>query len=291
MEFRHRVTFNLNNKKLSDNGIQVSSSSDLHSKNSQIMPPLNGLNDILLDQFYENTKYFLLNMQKSNYSPLKNELCDQARTRALFQSKVFGKTSQNFDILPQCAFSSFSVSLRLVIQHNSFSFFSVISGFEIHENFEDHGQTILDFISHGTLPPRTLDDVKKLNLTWYDGGLICEVEDKRRKELNSMRILLRVHPLDVAKYGPDSECEYLLARYPLLSFEPDVQISRLSRTVYNDKIRWKTNEPELPTAKQFVQREFPEMFIEKEQTKESVTEEHVDFNSEELRAKLAMLAE
>ena len=216
--------------------------------------------EILLDQFYQNVNFYLNHLQRYQISEVRNEVYEKMKNRALFQSKVFGKSSSNFDVLPQNSFSSFIVSLHLVLRDTSYVFFSSLPGLEIHENYDDQGRFILHYISRGHLPPNSLEVLKKMNLKWYDGGLICQIEDTRRKNMNIIRILLRVNQSDVARIGTNHESSFLLARYPYLSFDNDIQVSRVARLASNNKSRWQTDRKETP--KDFIQVTYPSLLIE-----------------------------
>ena len=248
----------------------------------QYPPPLDShSNEILLDQFYENVNYYLINMQKYQISELRNEVYDMTKNRSLFQAKVFGKSSTNFDIIPQSAFSSLVVSLHLILKEDSFIFFTSCPGLEIQENYDDKGRFLLDFISKGFLPPNAFEDLKKVNLKWYDGGLICQIEDQRRQNMNVIRILLRLNNADITKFGAENESSYLLARYPYLSFDNDLQISRISRIAANDHLRWKENKNRIETPKEFVQLNYPSLFIENDTKNQDLNKQEnqkQDFN-------------
>ena len=248
----------------------------------QFPPPLDShKNEILLDQFYENVNYYLANMQKYQISELRSEIYDMTKTRSLFQQKVFGKSSTNFDIIPQNAFSSFVVSLHLILKESSFIFFTSCPGLEIQENYDDEGRFLLDFISKGFLPPNAFEDLKKMNLKWYDGCLVCQIEDQRRQNMNVIRILLRLNNADIAKFGADNESSYLLARYPYLSFDNDIQISRVSRIAGNDHIRWKEDANRRETPQEYVQLHYPSLFIEeKQQDEKNIVEKKAENTAE-----------
>ena len=230
-------------------------------------PELNGSNATLLDQYYANINYHIENVPSTQMSAVRNDLCKRVKRKTIFQTKVFGKTSYNFDVLPENAYSSFTVSLYLILNENTFTFYPSNPGFEITDSFEESGSYILGFISNGLLPPSMLDDIRKLNLVWYDGGLICEVNDRRKKNERIFRTLLRVSQSDIAKLGTDVESEYLLARYPLLCFDADIQISKVARVAERDRLRWMKDEaPE--TAKNYVQEHYPSIFLEPKKEKE-----------------------
>ena len=260
--------------------------------------------DVLLDQFYKNVNFFLTHIQRYQISELRSEVYERVKNRSLFQAKVFGNSSTNFDVLPQNSFSSFVVSLHLILKSDSYIFYSSAPGLEIQENYDDHGWFLLEFISKGMLPPNAIDDIKKINLKWYDGGLICQIEDQRRLNIQIMRVLLRLNNSDIVGLGTDSESSYLLARYPYICFDNDIQVSRIARIAANDHIRWKEKKKGGPTAKELVQQQYPSLLInriedldevkEKEQKleKNGTNEQNTDTDQYQLLFdKIAKLAE
>ena len=240
---------------------------------SNIPPELNGSNATLLDQYYNNVIYHIEHIDPSQLSPVRNEICKKIKHKLIFQTKVFGKSSTNFDISPENIYSTFTVGLYLILKDKTFTFYTSNPGFEITDSYEETGNYILSFISRGILPPRMLDDVRKLNLVWYDGGLICEIDDQRKKNSKVYRTLLKVNQSDIASLGLETESEYLLARYPLLSFSPDIQISRISRVAERDSLRW-NQEDVSESSKQYVQEHYPSIFLTpKKEKKEEIPPE------------------
>lgn len=254
-------------------------------------PPLNGSDATLLDQYYANIKYFIKDIPKSTLSQVRAEICDKIRHRSLFQTKVFGRSSTNFDILPESAYASFSVSLHLILREKTFSFYTSNPGIDVTESFEDEGAHILEYISRGYLPPRMFEDLRKASLVWYDGGLICEIDDQRRSNSNIIRTLLCVSPTDIAALGPECEMEYLLAKYPLVSFDADIQVSKVARIASSDALRWKTINAE-ETPKQYVQEHHPSIFLKKiEEPKEEKAEEDPEEAAKALLEQLSKIVQ
>lgn len=261
------------NRIFSDDGVQTCFGGTDEQQGGSNPPELIGSGATLLEKYYKNINFYFENIPPSQMSAFRLEVCKKIRHRALFQTKIFGKSSTNFDILPENTFSSFIASLYLILKEKTFSLFTSNHCLEITDTFDDHGSYVLDYISRGYLPPMMLDDVRKLSLVWYDGGLICEIDDQRKKNSRISRTLLRVNQSDIAALGPDSESEYLLARYPLLSFDADVQISKVARAAKRDALRWKEERvPETP--KKFVEEHYPSIFLKpKEEKKEEVPPE------------------
>lgn len=260
---------------LSNNGVQTGFGGDIEQRGGNSPPELVGSGATLLQHYFENIHYHIENIPPSQMSPIRVEVCKKIRHRALFQTKVFGKASTNFDFLPENTFSTFTVSLYLILKDKTFSLFTSNHCIEITDTISGHGSYILDYISCGYLPPMMLDDVRKLNLVWYDGGLICEIDDQRTKNYKVSRTLLRVSQSDITELGPESESEYLLARYPLISFDPDVQISRVARAAKRDALRWK--EENVPvTPKRYVEEHYPSIFLKprEEKKEEPPPEDH-----------------
>ncbi|EAY00670.1 hypothetical protein TVAG_208620 [Trichomonas vaginalis G3] len=285
-----RVTFAAPTNML-DDGVQTFETTTEMKVNGDLPPALNGSDATLLDQYYANIKYFINDTPKSTLSQLRSEICDKIRHRSLFQSKVFGKSSTNFDVLPENAYSTFSVSLHLILRPKTFSFFTTNPGIDVTESFEDEGAHILDFISRGYLPPRMFEELRKLNLVWYDGGLICEIDDQRRNNGNVMRTLLSVAPSDIAALGPECESEFLLVKYPLISFDSDIQISKVSRIASSDALRWKTINAE-ETPKQYVQEHHPSIFLKNvDKPKEAKAEEDPDASAKALLEQLSKIVQ
>jgi hypothetical protein len=272
-------------------GERVDFGGDSDQRGANSPPELIGSGATLLRNYFENIHYHIENIPSSQMSPIRVEVCKKIRHRTIFQTKVFGKTSMNFDILPENTFSTFTVSLYLILKDKTFSLFTSNRCLEINDTIKGHGSYILDYISCGYLPPMMLDDVRKLNLMWYDGGLLCEIEDQRTKNCKISRTLLRISQSDIAELGPESESEFLLARYPLISFDADVQISRVARAASGDALRWK--EESVPvTPKRFVEENYPSIFLKpKEEEKEEKPPEDPEEATNLLLSQLSKLTQ
>ena len=86
--------------------------------------------------------------------------------------------------------------------------------------------------------PTFFEDLKKLNLTWYDGGLICEIVDKRRQREKISHVHLKVKSSDIGPLTYEREQDFLLNRYPLLCLDPDLHVTDVARTIKADAERW-----------------------------------------------------
>jgi len=238
--------------------IEINKQEPLYNKDNP--PPLVGSSSVLLDQIHKNVLYHFKAIPKSSMSDLRNEVCDRIKHRALFQTRVFGESTGTFDTLPVNSYSGFTVSLYLILRDGSYSFWTSTGGFEVNGYLNEEGIQLLDYFSQGLLPPRMLDDLRKLPLIWYDGGLVCEIDDQRRAISQVMRTLLRVHHSDLSKLGVDCEQDYLFARYPCLCLDPDIKVSEVSRVFARDNLRWKRSSMYI-SPKQLVQEKYPMLFL------------------------------
>lgn len=237
-----------------------------------------GDESLYLEKYHDNITYFITNTPKNNMSDIRNEICQKIRHRSLFQKKVFGRSSTNYDVLPENSYEGFTVSLYLVIRPNSFSLTSAVPGFEISESFDDEGKSILSYISQGFLIPKKLPILRNLNLVWYDGGLICEISDQRRSSCHITRTLLKPHPVDITQLSEEHENQLLLNLYPSICFDADTRVAKISRAASSDYKRWmQDNHSETP--KGYINEHYPEIFLPKKKEK---VEETDQLNHEEL---------
>lgn len=250
------------------------------SGSTDMPPPLDGSGSTLLDQYHENIKNYLNHRSPAYLSDYRSEIFLKIRQQATFQSKLFGTSSPNYDRLPSNCFSNFTVSLYLIIFSDHFTFASSAPGIEMTGDLNEEANNILSYISQGLLPPDMFDTLRKMNLVWYDGGLICEVTDQRKPYSHPIRVHVEINPVDMMKCGFEVEQEYLNARYPLICLEPNLQVAQVARIAQKDRLRFKKTEvPQTPSA--FMQHEYPALFIEpaiarqKRVRRESTTPEDV----------------
>ena len=166
------------------------------SPNSMGPPPLVGSGSALLRQYRENLSYFLDMADQTAVSDFRSEVLNCVREHKIFQERLFGRSSPPLGQLPPNAFHEFTVSLHLSLFHDRFVMSSTIPGFEISGGAHEI-EPLLAALSTGFLPAHTLDALRKVNLVWYDGGLICEVNDNRV----SPPAFIRVHLLANQEYA------------------------------------------------------------------------------------------
>jgi len=185
--------------------------------------------------YYDSVKEFSQNCDYSTLSSYRSELMQSIAHRIQFQEKVFGRTEEGLGPFPETLFSGFIVSLVFSIFDDSFSFCSVNPGFSITGPLVVMYKEYYEPLTSGFLPIGLFPSLIKLDLTWYDGGLICEIVDHRRKLIKATRIMLRINPSEQLDCSPEQEQDYLLSRYPLLCLDPEEEVSVLSRCAYSDK--------------------------------------------------------
>jgi hypothetical protein len=120
---------------------------------------------------------------------------------------------------------------------------------------------LLNYFDQRLLPPDMLDPLRKLNLVFYDGGLICSIIDQRREHFTPIRLHLRIHPDDIVALGFELEQEYLFASYPLLCLENRIEVFQVSRISARDRDKWKGISAR-DSAAGFLQREYPSLFVD-----------------------------
>lgn len=264
--------------------------SDVECLNPQVefdLPPdFDGSGPTLLHQYYANTKYFIDHIDPSTLSTYKQEILSKVKQHSIFQSKIFNSINLPDGSLPPNTFDNLKVSLYLIIYSDHYTFKTAIQGIEINGDLNDDVSHVLSYVSQGLLPPCFLEKLKDLNLVWYDGGLICEISDQRKASPHPLRVLMRINPIDVTKCGFDIEQEYLLNRFPLLCLDPDTRVSKLTREVVSDSQRWQPNPISGQTPAEFLQSEYPSIFIERLEPKKARIRTESKHTEAELRKML-----
>ena len=233
---------------------------------------------------------YIKNTSKTSISDFRNEVYEKTQRHFAFQISSYGRISLGFDELPNNDFSNMTPSLFLMIYNDHFTFSSAVPGFNIIGNInDDEGIMLLNCISRGFLVPNSLKILKELNLTWYDGYLICEIVDNRRVIPKTLRTNLKPTSNDIASCGFENEQAFLLAQYPLLCLEPDTKVAELSRTIVNDKNRWQVNEISCDSPIVFVSRRKPELLINHQKSIERKDDENeIDFKNEMMKRIMSM---
>lgn len=249
-------------------------------------PQLDGSGPQLLHQYYENTKYFIDHTDSSTLSAYRQEVLNKVKEKLVFQSKLFNTNGEPDGSLPSNIFGNLTVSLNLIIFSDRYSFSSSNPGFEITGDLNDDISHLLSYVANGVLPPNLLEQLRKLNLVWYDGGLICEINDTRKAYSHPIRVLMRINPIDITNSDFDVEQEYLLNRYPLLCLDPDIQVSKVSRIALSDSQRWKPAPLAIRTPAEFLEHECPSLFIEPVEPQKPRIRAESKYTEEELRKML-----
>ena len=268
----------------------IDSFSDISSlnptNNFDVPPEINGSGPILLRQYSENIEYYISHTPENSLSPCRQEILSKVKQYAIFQSKIFNKSNLPDGSLPANTFENLSVSLYLVIYSDHFTFSTASPGIEISGDLCDDSTRVLSYVSQCMLPPRFLETLRKMNLVWYDGGLVCEITDQRKAYSKPLRVLMKVNPIDITNYGFEIEQEYLFNRFPLLCLEPDIQVSKLARAVVADSQRWQPLALNDVTPAEFLQMEYPTIFIEPLEPKKPRVRPQSTHTEEELRKML-----
>jgi hypothetical protein len=219
----------------------------------------------LLEEFHEKVNSYIQNVIPSDLSELRSEICQRIQRRSQFQLSSFGAVSKDFDEAPLNLYSSLTVGLYLIVfEDGQFQFSSAVPGFSSSGHIDDEeGRSLLFYIGHGMLQTGLLPKLMDIGLTWYDGCLICEVVDQRRRLGRAVRTQLRVAQEDLTSFGLEAEQQVLLQQYPLLCVDPDPQVGRLSRLAFADRQRWEASGIDCESKMAFVSRISPGLFLNK----------------------------
>lgn len=228
----------------------------------------------LLREYHKTVTEYMRSANTSEMSDLRAEICSRIQKRSRFQTNLLGPLSAGLDEPPPNLYSSrrFTASLFLMIFENGqFKFTTCTSPPTILCAGRDidgaEGHALLMYISQGILKPGLLRQLLDLNLTWYDGCLICEITDERRKLKRTVRTQLKVAQEDIVEItsstssGLETEQHFLMAQYPLLCLEPDKQVGNVARAAHADRRRWEPSAVERESKIRFVARKRPELFI------------------------------
>jgi hypothetical protein len=248
--------------------------------------PLSGSGSSLFSQYQSNIQHYFERVDPSSLSDYRAEVFNRVRQQSVFQSKVFGHAAPDYNTLPPNTFSTFAVSLYLVIFTDHFVFSTASAGFEVVGNLGDELVSLLGYFDQQLLPPQLLEQLKKLSVVWYDGGLICEINDQRRQCEMPLRIHLRIHPDDVLAGGFELEQEWLFARFPLLCLEPSLQVGKVARVAAREKGKWKPSPHASESPAAFMQMEYPALFIEEPEPRKPRVRKPSSATDEELREQL-----
>lgn len=220
----------------------------------------------LVQRYNRAVMDFIQTANTSDMTELRSEICERMQRRATFQMTNFGRITYGLDEPPPNLFSGFTVSLYLVIfADGRFTFSTAVPGISLGGHIDgDEGTQVLAHVSRGYLQPGLLKQLLELNLTWYDGCLLCEVTDYRRRLSRTVWTMLRVAQEDIVEAGIDTEQHVLLAKYPLLCLDADPEVGRMARTALSDRMRWEPATGERETKIRFVSRRVPEVFVNEE---------------------------
>ncbi|EAY08090.1 hypothetical protein TVAG_497130 [Trichomonas vaginalis G3] len=225
------------------------------------MDEISGKGPVLIDQYQEVIKDYVSKLDMSHLSAYRREICECIQLRQQFQNKVYGNTDADVEKLPVSIFSGLTPSLTITFDQDVFSIVSASGGLEITGDISSEGQYLIYDINRGVLPKTLYEAVKKLGLTWYDGGLICEVVDRRRNIEKFRRVHLKVDQSSLEPMSIEREQELLLCRYPLLCLTPDLQVTNFARTIAADAARWTAPE-EQEDAARIAEYVYPDKYIE-----------------------------
>ena len=251
-----------------------------------IGPELVGSGRVLSDRYRDVLGSFLDQCDPGTLTEYRQEIFNRMRQEKSFQDRVFGRSTPRYDTLPRNSFSSFTASLHLLILPSHFVLSSSPPGLELTGDLEGDLSHLLGYFEDGLLPPKLLEQLRKLNLVWYDGGLVCEVSDQRRETAQQFRMYLRANQTDIAACGFEAEREFLLVQHPLLCLDTSPQVGRVAMVASRDRTKWATTPHAENTPAQFLQMKYPALFIE-ERAPMQPRERRPDTESDEqLRQKL-----
>jgi hypothetical protein len=248
--------------------------------------PLEGTGSTLYHQYQDNVHYYLDRLDSSMLSGYRAEVFNRVRQQAAFQAQIFGRSAATYDTFPASTCATFTVSLHLVVYTAHFIFSTTCPGYDKTGNLNEDLTTLLSYFDQQVMPPQLLEQLRKLTLVWYDGGLICEIEDQRRPKAHPMRIFLRVHPDDIAACGFEIEQEYLFTRFPSLCLEPTLQVGKVARVAARDREKWKPPSESGQTPAAFMHTEYPSLFIEEPEPRAPRARRESSLTDEELRERL-----
>lgn len=198
----------------------------------------------LVEQYKDVLLGYFSSVDDACLSEYKREVFNRIREQMAFQERVFGKSNRQFNVLPANAFAELTVSLYLTIFDDSYTLTARSPGLDITGDLENDLMNLMYCIDRCFLPPNMFKQLKTLNLVWYDGGLVCEISDRRLASPHSRRVYLQIHPEDMV--GCDVEQEYLFAKFPLLCLEPNSQVGKLARVAAGMGISEKRKTVETP---------------------------------------------
>ena len=251
------------------------------SQTSENFPEISAKGPNLIGQYQKCIKNYIKQTDFARLSPYRSEIFECVLHRAQFQEKIAKESDDDVEKLPPSLFSGFNASLILTIDATAFLLVSTTPGIEITGDLHSEGWKMIQDISAGYLPSGLFEDMRKLSLTWYDGGVICEIVDKRRRKEKVSRVHLRVKASDIGMLTFEREQDYLLNRYPLLCLDPDLHVTDVARTIKADAERWidplayepkdsqEDNEVEEQKQEEFSQESLPVLLPPKESTEES----------------------
>lgn len=230
-------------------------------KTTEPLDEISGRGPILIDQYQEVIKDYISRMNLSHLSPYRKEICECIQQRQQFQNVVYGNRDKDVEKFPVSIFTGLVPSLTLILDQDVFTLTSSTPGLEITGDISTDGQILIYDINRGLLPNGLYESLKKLNLTWYDGGLICEVIDRRRSIEKYRRVHLKVKQSDLGQMPFELEQEFLLNRYPLLCLSPNLQVTNVARTIASDAARW-TDPSEQEDASRIAEYVYPDKYID-----------------------------
>lgn len=227
----------------------------------------------LLREYHKTVREYMRTANTSDMTELRSEICGRIQRRDTFQENVYGDLSVGLDEPPPNLFSSLIPSLLLSIYGNGQFALTTPDSTILQTGHIDEadGQDILSNISKGILRPGLLKHLLDMNLTWYDGCLICEITDHRRKLNRRVRTHLRVAQEDIIDADIETQQQIVTAQYPLLCLDPDKQVGNLARVAFADRKRWEPSSVERESKMRFVARKCPSLFIKPAQVRHEVT--------------------
>lgn len=218
----------------------------------------------LIQKYHETVVDYIENINPSDLSVLRSDICERLQKRVKFQRATFGAVSVNIDEQPPNLYKShaFHVSLYLSLYSDHFTLSVTPNSIEVSGSIDDEtGRSLLFYISRGYLKPGLLNVLKNKNCTWYNGCLICEITDYRRIIPRSIRIHLKVSPGDIQQYPFESEQPVILAQNPLICLDPSPAVANLARAAMRDRLRWEPTDTLNESKLEFVARRRPDLFL------------------------------
>lgn len=212
----------------------------INKETDEMMYPsgISGTGIICLKQFYQFLEDFLLNSDLSSFSEYKREVLESIKSRIDYNKKILNEKEYDFEYRSVGLFSNLITSAFLIINEKIFHFYTIDHSYEFTGDIINDFPNFILCVCDGFLPPGIFSSIYRSKLNWYDGGLICEVIDKKHLIEYPIKIYLRVKSTELHILPPDKESEFLLNKFPVLNLDNNIQVTNIKRHLFNDAYRF-----------------------------------------------------